>query len=91
MGMICDRRAVNNLDSKSFEEAEKLLNELNQIYDYNFVELFAKSQEVAQKMISGGELTPEEEESLLMKLGERARAKLSSACNALKEFWSASR
>ena len=67
MGMICDRRAVNNLDSKSFEEAEKLLNELNQIYDYNFVELFAKSQEVAQKMISGGELTPEEEESLLMK------------------------
>jgi len=67
MGMICDRRAVNNLDSKSFEEAEKLLNELNQIYDYNFVELFAKSQEVAQKMIAGGELSPEEEESLLMK------------------------
>ena len=67
MGMICDRRAVNNLDSKSFEEAEKLLTELNQIYDYNFVELFAKSQEVAQKMIAGGVLSPEEEESLLMK------------------------
>lgn len=67
MGMICDRRAVNNLDSKSFEEAEKLLSDINQIYDCNFVELFAKSQEVAQKMIAGGELSPEEEESLLMK------------------------
>ena len=67
MGMICDRRAVNNLDSKSFEEAEKLLSDINQIYDCNFIELFAKSQEVAQKMIAGGELSPEEEESLLMK------------------------
>jgi len=67
MGLICDRRVVNNLDLKSFEEAEKLLQDLNQIYDCNFVELFAKSQEVAQKMIQGGELSPEEEESLLMK------------------------
>jgi len=67
MGMICDRRAVNNLDSKSFAEAEKLLQDLNQIYDCNFIELFAKSQEVAQKMIEGSVLTPEEEESLLMK------------------------
>ena len=67
MGLICDRRAVNTLDQKSFDEAEKLLQELNKIYDYNFVELFAKSQEVAQKMIQGGELSPEEEESLLMK------------------------
>jgi len=67
MGLICDRRAVNNLDLKSFEEAENLLTELNKIYDCNFVELFAKSQEVAQKMIQGGELSAEEEESLLMK------------------------
>ena len=67
MGLICDRRAVNNLDLKSFEEAENLLMELNKIYDCNFVELFAKSQEVAQKMIQGGELSAEEEESLLMK------------------------
>ena len=67
MGLICDRRAANTLDQKSFDEAEKLFQELNKIYDYNFVELFAKSQEVAQKMIQGGELTPEEEESLLMK------------------------
>ena len=67
MGLICDRRAVNNLDAKSFEEAEKLLHELNKIYDINFIELFAKSQEVAQKMIQGGELSAEEEESLLMK------------------------
>ena len=67
MGLICDRRAFNNLDQKSFDEAEKLLQELNQIYDYELVELFAKSQEVAQKMIQGGELSAEEEESLLMK------------------------
>ncbi len=67
MGLICDRRAVNNLEAKSFEEAEKLLHELNKIYDINFIELFAKSQEVAQKMIQGGELSAEEEESLLMK------------------------
>lgn len=67
MGLICDRRAVNNLDQKSFDEAEKLLQELNQIYDYELVELFSKSQEVAQKMIQGGELSAEEEESLLMK------------------------
>ena len=67
MGLICDRRVINNLDSKSFEEAEKLLTDLNQIYDYNFVELFMKAQEVALKMIQGGELSAEEEESLLMK------------------------
>lgn len=67
MGLICDRRAVNNLDSKSFEEAEKVLTELNRLYDYTSFELFAKSQEVAQKMIAGNELSPEEEESLLMK------------------------
>ncbi|MBR4151869.1 MAG: Hsp70 family protein [Selenomonadaceae bacterium] len=67
MGLICDRRVVNNLEQKSFDEAENLLQELDKIYDYNFVELFAKSQEVAQKMIQGGELSAEEEESLLMK------------------------
>ena len=67
MGLICDRRAVNNLDAKSFAEAEKLLTELNRLYDYTSFELFAKSQEVAQKMIAGNELSPEEEESLLMK------------------------
>lgn len=67
MGLICDRRVLNNLDSKSFAEAEKILTDINQIYDCNFVELFAKAQEVAQKMIAGNELSPEEEESLLMK------------------------
>ncbi|MBR4904025.1 MAG: Hsp70 family protein [Selenomonadaceae bacterium] len=67
MGLICDRRVMNNLAQQSFDEAENLLQELNKIYDCNFVELFAKSQEVAQKMIQGGELSAEEEESLLMK------------------------
>ena len=67
IGMICDRRNVNNLSQGSFDDAERLLNDLNSIYDENFVELFAKSQEVAQKMINGGQLSPEEEESLLMK------------------------
>lgn len=67
MGLICDRRAFNNLEQKSFDEAEKLLEDINRIYDCNFIELFAKSQEVAHKMIQGNELSAEEEESLLMK------------------------
>lgn len=67
MGMVCDRRAVNNMEQDSFEDAQKLLEELHKIYDENFAELFAKAQDVAQKMIHGGELSAEEEESLLMK------------------------
>ena len=67
VGMVCDRRAVNDMSQKAFDEAEELFAELNKIYDYNFVELFAKAQGVAQKMIHGGELSAEEEESLLMK------------------------
>lgn len=67
MGMVCDRRAVNNMEQNSFEDAEKLLEELHKIYDENFAELFAKAQDVAQKMIHGNELSSEEEESLLMK------------------------
>ncbi len=67
LGLICDRRAVNNMKQDAFDEAQKLLNDLNRIYDENFVELFVKAQDVAQKMIQGGELSPEEEESLLMK------------------------
>ena len=67
LGMICDRRAVNSLAQSSFDDAEKLFADLNRIYDENFIELFAKAQGVAQKMIQGGTLSPEEEESLLMK------------------------
>ena len=67
MGMVCDRRTVNEMDPTSFDDAEKLFGELNSIYDENFSELFAKAQDVAQKMLQGGELTAEEEESLLMK------------------------
>ncbi|MBR0261327.1 MAG: Hsp70 family protein [Selenomonadaceae bacterium] len=67
IGMICDRRTTNNLQQSSFDDAENLFKEINQIYDENFVELFAKAQDVAQKMLQGGELSPEEEESLLMK------------------------
>lgn len=67
IGMICDRRAVNDLPQSSFDEVEKLFSELNQIYDENFAEMFTKAQNVAQKMIQGGELSAEEEESLLMK------------------------
>ena len=67
IGMICDRRHLNNMSQESFDDAEKLLNDLNNIYDENFVEMFAKAQDVAQKMIHGGQLSPEEEESLLMK------------------------
>ena len=67
IGMICDRRASNNLAQSSFDDAEKLLGDLGKIYDWSFTELFSKAQDVAQKMIQGGELSPEEEESLLMK------------------------
>ncbi|MCR5833417.1 MAG: Hsp70 family protein [Selenomonadaceae bacterium] len=67
IGLICDRRGNNTLQTDGFAAAEKLLNELYCIYDENFVEMFAKAQDVAKKMIQGGELTAEEEESLLMK------------------------
>ena len=67
MGLICDRRSVNNMAQDSFDDAEKLFGDLHKIYDDNFAELFAKAQDVAQKMIHGGELSLEEEESLLMK------------------------
>ena len=67
IGMICDRRTANNLQQSSFDDAENLFKEINKIYDENFVELFSKAQDVAQKMLQGGELSPEEEESLLMK------------------------
>lgn len=67
MGLVCDRRSVNDISQNSFEDAEKLFGDLHKIYDENFAELFAKAQDVAQKMIHGGELSPEEEESLLMK------------------------
>ncbi len=67
LGLICDRRRTNNLASTAFFEAENLLNELPQIYDWTFVEMFAKARDVAQKMIQGGQLSAEEEESLLMK------------------------
>ena len=67
LGLICDRRRTNNLDAKAFAEAENLLNELPQIYDWSFVELFAKARDVAQKIIQGGQLSAEEEDSLLMK------------------------
>ena len=55
------------MNQNAFDEAEKLFSELGSIYDWNFVELFSKAQDVAQKMLQGGELSPEEEESLLMK------------------------
>ena len=67
IGMICDRRTTNNMTQDSFNDAENLFNDLNKIYDENFAELFSKAQDVAQKMIHGNELSPEEEESLLMK------------------------
>lgn len=67
IGMICDRRTANNLAQNSFDDAEKLFIDLNTIYDESFAEMFAKAQNVAQKMIQGGELSAEEEESLLMK------------------------
>ena len=67
LGLICDRRRTNDLAPTAFAEAENLLNELPQLYDWNFFELFAKARDVAQKMIQGGQLSAEEEESLLMK------------------------
>ena len=69
IGMICDRRAANNLTQKTFDAAENLFNELNRIYSEDSVEIFAKAQYVAQKMIHGNALSAEEEESLLMKWG----------------------
>lgn len=67
LGMICDRRVANDISQTAFDEAQKLFDEIDDIYDWNFVEMFSKAQDVAQKMLQGGELSAEEEESLLMK------------------------
>lgn len=64
IGLLCDRRVSNNTPQKSFDEVEKLFNDLPRLYAVNN---FIKAQSVAKKMIQGSELTPEEEESLLMK------------------------
>lgn len=65
IGMVCDRRTVNTIDQSSFDDAEKLFGELDSIYD-DF-DMFIRARDVAQKMLQGGELTADEEESLLMK------------------------
>ena len=67
IGLVCDRRAANEMEQKSFDDAQNLFDELNAIFDWNFVDMFSKARDVAQKMLHGGELSPEEEESLLMK------------------------
>ena len=67
IGLICDRRSVNELSPDAFEAVEKLFSELTGIYSVN-VASFSKAQIVAQKMINGESLSEEEEESLLMKV-----------------------
>ena len=64
IGLLCDRRVSNNTPQKAFDEVERLFYDLPKLYAWNS---FAKAQGVAQKMIQGIKLTPEEEESLLMK------------------------
>ena len=64
IGLLCDRRIANVIDQKALGAVDNLFNDLPALYAVNN---FAKAMGVAQKMIQGNELTPEEEESLLMK------------------------
>ena len=64
IGLLCDRRFATIIDQKALDMVDKLFNDLYSLYAVNN---FAKAMSVAQKMIQGSELTPEEEESLLMK------------------------
>lgn len=68
LGLLCDQRYHNTLDSKSVLKTQKLLGDLK---DSGLAFLqFAKATEVAQKMIEGGELSADEEEFLLIKVDD---------------------
>lgn len=70
IGLLCDRRYPNPLEQSAFNEAQKLLNDLNSLYPCGVDARFEKSATVAQKMLQGGELSAEEEEFLLIKLDD---------------------
>ena len=66
LGLLCDQRYHNTLDSKSVLKTQKLLGDLKDS-GRAFLQ-FAKAIEVAQKMIEGGVLSADEEEFLLIKV-----------------------
>ena len=65
IGLLCDQRYSNNLDRSSVDKARKILAGLN-----SGVGRFGKSKVVALKMIDGATLTADEEEMLLIKVGD---------------------
>lgn len=61
IGQLCDQRYTNDLDARTIIDARNFLAHLGAMN-------FAKSREVALKMIDGAALTADEEELLLIKI-----------------------
>ncbi len=65
LGLLCDRRFYNDIDKSAFDKARKILTEMR----YG-VGRFGKSKFIALKMMDGAALTADEEEFLLIKIGD---------------------
>lgn len=70
LGLICDCRYENDLDENSLDAARNLIDNIENIYDVNFVDRFRKAVVVADKMLHGAMLSAAEEEFLLIKLDD---------------------
>ena len=70
LGLVCDCRYENDLDENSLDAARNLIDNIENIYDFNFVDRFRAAVTVADKMIHGTKLNAAEEEFLLIKLDD---------------------
>ena len=70
LGLLCDCRYENDLDEENLNKARNLIDNIEKIYDFNFVDRFRKAVVVADKMIHGTKLDAEEEEILLIKIAD---------------------
>lgn len=70
LGLICDCRYENYLDENSLDAARNLIDNIENIYDVNFVDRFRKAVVVADKILHGAMLSAAEEEFLLIKLDD---------------------
>lgn len=70
LGLICDCRYENDLDENSLDAARNLIDNIENIYDVNFVDRFRKAVVVADKILHGAMLSAAEEEFLLIKLDD---------------------
>ena len=70
LGALCDQRFKNPLDMKIVARVQKLLDDLNGIYEPLEYLRLSTNVQLAQKMIEGSTLSEEEEEILLIKISD---------------------